>query len=146
MDEGHFDHSGEVDGGFFKAGEDAAAFFQPADQSFHNVALAVAGFVEVYRPCVSVFIGLRGDHGSDLQFQKHLVDPVRSISFVAGDGGGPGHELAITGRQFVVDAVEQIDERRVFVSLTGREFKVNRTTVGLAHQMNLRGKTAARPA
>ena len=41
VDEGHFEHSGKILGGLFKPREDASAFFQPSDQSFNDIPLAV---------------------------------------------------------------------------------------------------------
>lgn len=41
MDESHFEHTGEVLGGFLEPREDASAFFQPADQPLNDVSLAV---------------------------------------------------------------------------------------------------------
>jgi hypothetical protein len=41
VNKGHLQHAGVVLGGLLEAREDATAFFEPADESFDDVALSV---------------------------------------------------------------------------------------------------------
>jgi hypothetical protein len=142
LDECHFDHTAEIDGRLFESGEDAAAFLQPADHSFDNVPLAISFLVKVDWAGIAIFILLRWDDRCDVHFQKHFVDPFGTISLVPCDRSRPCDHFAVSGRQFVVNAVEQLDQTRIFVSLTCGKLEVNRTSVGITDQVNFGGKTA----
>lgn len=83
MDESHFDHASEVFGGFFKPSEDTSAFFQPANQSFDDVPLAIYFLVEHDGSGIAVFIFLGGNHWRDFHFQQTIVDPIGSVRFVS---------------------------------------------------------------
>jgi hypothetical protein len=43
----------------------------------------------------------------------------------------------------LVDAVEKVFERCIFMGLSRRQFKVDRNTSGITYQMDFCGKTAA---
>lgn len=146
MDKRHFDHAAEIEGRFFVAGEEAAAFLQPADQSFYDVALTIAVLVEFHRTGLAILVRLRGDHGSDAHLEEHLVDPTGPVTLVASNRLRPGNQGAQTSSQLVVDAIEQIEEARVLMRLTSRKLEVQRASPGIADQVNFTGKTAPRTA
>lgn len=66
-------------GGFLEAGEDASAFFEPADEPFDDVAAAVRFFVERVGAGVAIFILLRRNHRFHAQFGQVLVDPISPV-------------------------------------------------------------------
>ena len=106
MDESYFEHAGEVLGGFLESREDASAFFQPADQSFDDVASSVFFPFEHDRPGVLVFVRLRGNHGRDSQFQQAIVDPICSIRLVSRQGKRPRYGLSLAIENFRVRSFE----------------------------------------
>jgi hypothetical protein len=146
VDEGHFEHAGEVLGGFLKPREDASAFFQPADQSLNNVPLAICVAVERDRSGISVFVLLRGNHGLDFQFQQTLVDPVGSVPFVSGQSNRPGNRFAFAVENLGVRSVEQGNQRGRFMVLAGCQMKVKWMSLSVAQQVDFGGKTPARTA
>ena len=82
----------------------------------------------------------------DAQLQEVIVNPVRSIALVAGDGQRPSDWFAIVVTQLGIGAFQKRLQSGGLVGLTGREMEVQRMTLAVAKQMNLRGKTAARTA
>ena len=106
MDEGHFEHAGEVLGGLLESREDASAFFQPADQSLNDVSLAICVAVEHNRPGISVFVFLGGNHRLDFQLQQTLVNPIGSVPFVSGQGNRPSNWLALAIENLGVRSVK----------------------------------------
>ena len=58
MNEGHLNHSGIVHGGLVEAGEDSAVLFQPANESFDDVSIAIGGRIKLLQSCVTIFVGL----------------------------------------------------------------------------------------
>ncbi len=107
MDEGHFKHSGEILGGLFKPREDASAFFQPSDQSFDDIPLAVQFSVKLNGTSISIFVGFGWDHRLNPDFQEAFINPVGSVSFVAGQSNGPSDRFAFAIGNFRVCTVQQ---------------------------------------
>ena len=76
--------------------------------------------------------------GGDLHIDQHLVDPVRPVSLVAGKSEWPGNGLAIAIAQRVINTLKQVDQRPIFVCLSGRHAKLNREPVRVTYQVNFR--------
>ena len=146
MDEGHFEHAGEVLGGFLEPREDASAFFQPADQSLDDVSLAICFAVERDRSGVPVFVFLGGNHWRDFQFQQTIVDPIGSVRFVSRQGNRPRNRLALAVENLGVRTVEQGNQGGRFMVLARRQVKVKWMSISVAQQMDFGGKTPARTA
>jgi len=66
VDEGHLDHAREILSGLFEPREDASAFFQPTDQSFDDVALAICAPIELHGTSTAVFVFLGRNHRDDV--------------------------------------------------------------------------------
>jgi hypothetical protein len=146
VDERHFEHAGEVLGGFLKSCEDSSAFFQPADQSLNDVSLAICVTVEHDRPGVPVFVLLGGNYRLDFQPQQTIVNPVGSVSFVSRQGDWPRHRFSFAVANCGVRSVEQGNQGGRFMVLTRRQMKVKRMPLGIAQQVDFGGKPAARTA
>jgi hypothetical protein len=73
-----------------------------------------------------------------------LIDPFRSISFVASYLHRPGHRLIVVIDHLFVGAFQQRLDCGRLVGLAGREVKVKRMAVLVTQQMNFCGKTTAR--
>lgn len=144
MDEGHFDHTAEVERGLLEASEDAATFLQPANEPFHDVACAIGLGVKRHRSRLRVLVALRGNHRLDAEALQILVDPVGSVAFVAGQLQREEHRLVVQIAQR--HAFEQRFERLRFVGLAGGEAVVQRIPLAVAQQMNLGRKAPARAA
>ena len=146
MDEGHFEHAGEVLGGFLKSREDSSAFFQPTDQSLNDVSLAICVTVEHDRSGVPVFVLLGGNHRLDFQFQQTIVDPVGSVSFISRQGDRPRNRFPLAVENRGVRTVEQGNQGGRFMVLTRRQMKVKWMPLGVTQQMDFGGKTPTRTA
>lgn len=112
MDESHFEHTGEILGGFLKSREDAPAFLEPADQSLDDVSLAIRLPIELNRSGIPILVFLGRNHRRDFQFQQAIVNPICSVCFVSGKSNGPGNGLAVAIKHFGVCAVEQGNQGR----------------------------------
>jgi len=141
--EGEPDHAGEVFGGFFVACEDAARFFEPADQSLDNVAPPVESGVEARTPLAMLGATSRNDR-LNVQVLQVRVDPVGAIRAVPSQRCRPSDWSTLAVAQFLIDPDEHVGEDRRFVDLSGREMKVERMPVPVAKQMDLRRESAAR--
>jgi hypothetical protein len=75
-----------------------------------------------------------------------LVDPGGPITFVAGERDRPDQRHVVLVGEPLGDGVEQVFQRRRFVSLAGRQMKMQRQPFAVAEQMNLRRIPAAGPA
>ena len=146
MDESHFEHAGEILGGFLKSREDAAAFFQPADQPLNDVSLAICVAVERDGSGVPVLIFLGGNYRLDFQLQQAIVDPVGSVPFVSRQGNRPRNRLAFAVENRGVRTVEQGNQGGRFMVLTRRQMKVKWMSLSIAQHMDFGGKTPARTA
>ena len=146
MDESHFEHTGEVFGGFLESREDASAFFQPADQSLDDVPLAIYFPVEHDGPGVPVFVFLGGNHWRDFQFQQAIVDPIGSIRFVSRQGNRPRNRLALAVENLGVRTVEQGNQGGRFMVLARCQVEVKWMSLSVAQHMDFGGKTPARTA
>ena len=146
MDESHFEHTGEVLGGFLKSREDASAFFQPADQSLDDVPLAICFPVKHDRPGVPIFVFLGGNHWRDFQFQQTIVDPIGSVRFVSRQSNRPCDRLALAVENFGVRTVKQGNQGSRFMVLAWRQAKVKWMSLSVTQQMDFSGKTPARTA
>ena len=97
MYEGHLDHAGIIQCCLFEPGEDPPAFFEPADQAFNDVAIAVGFRIKRALPGVAVFVRFRRNHRLNSHRLKHRVDPLRAIALVTGNFFWPcdGHSFEI---------------------------------------------------
>lgn len=136
MDEGHADNAAEVLGRLLKAREDAPVLLEPADQTFHDIAIAISLFVERHRPSVAVLVLFGRDHRLDVQFQQVLVDPVGAIAFVAGQRRRPGDRLAVGIVQLLVGVGQQGVECGAFVRLARRDVKVQRVALTITKNVD----------
>ena len=143
MDESHLDHSGVVERGLFKAGEDSSALLQPADQPFNDVAIPIGVSIKCDLPCRAIFIGLRGNHRLNVQTQELSINPVSPIAFVTDEYVGPGDRSIVQINNAGLCRRQQCREGLSFMHLSGRQFKRQRMTVIVARQMDLRGKAAS---
>ena len=131
MDESHFEHTGEVLGGFLKSREDASAFFQPTDQSLDDVPLAICFPVEHDGPGIPVFIFFAGNHRRDFQFQQAVVDPIGSVRFVSRQGNRPRNRLPLAIENLGVRSVEQRNQSSRFMVLARCQVKVKWMTLSV---------------
>ena len=131
MDESHFEHTGEVLGGFLKSRENTSAFFQPADQSLNDVSLAVYFPIKYDGPGVSVFVFFGGNHRRDFQFQQAVVDPIGSVRFVSRQGNRPRNRLPLAIENLGVRSVEQRNQSSRFMVLARRQVKVKWMTLSV---------------
>ena len=120
LDERHLDHATEVLGGFLESREDSAAFFEPADESFHDVSASIRFFVKAHRACITVFVFLRGNDGRHTQLDNVFVNPISTVSFVAPQGDRPGDRLSVPITQVGVGTFQKRIEYRRLVRLPRR--------------------------
>jgi len=106
LDEGELEHAPEIFGCFLEASKDASRFLKPADQALDDAAPAISFAVERGQPVLAVVGVFAGNDWLNSQFEQIVVDPVGSISFVAGQGDRPGIRPAILIDQFRVGANE----------------------------------------
>jgi hypothetical protein len=132
VDESHFEHTGEVLGGFLKSREDASAFFQPANQSLDDVPLAICFSVKYDRPGVPVFVLLGGNHRRDFHFQQTVVDPIGSVRFVSRQCDRPRNRLALAVENLGISTVEQRNQGGRFMVLARRQVKVKWMSLSVA--------------
>src|SRR6185437_7913930 len=145
-DEGQGEHAAEVLCGLIEAREDAAAFLQPADQPFNDVAAAICLLVELNGPSRAIFVLLGWDHRLDSQVEQVCVDPVSSISFVAAQGERPSDSLSVFVEQTFIGRYEQLVDHGRFVRLASREVEVQGETISIAEDVDFCRKTPARTA
>lgn len=141
MDEGQLDHGSVVGGGLLESSEDAAALFEPADQSLNDVSVAVGLPVELDQPCIAVLVGLGRNHRFDAVFEQVLVDPVGAVPFVSGELQGPGDRLAVEVDHF--SRFQKRFEGLRLVTLAGGEMEAERMPGPVAEQMDFGRKPAA---
>jgi len=146
VNEGHFEHTAEVLGGFLETGEDTTALFEPADQPFDDVAFSILVPIELDSTRITVLVLLGRNHGADTQFHEVFINPIRTISFVASHRHGPSNADAITIENIRIRILQQPIEDRGFVGLASREMELKWIAVSVAKQMDFRRKTPARPA
>ncbi len=57
MDEREVEYATKVFGGLLKSRENATTFFEPSNQAFNDVPLAIGFTIELDRACVAIFVG-----------------------------------------------------------------------------------------
>ena len=72
-----------MEGVLFKACQNAAAFFQPADGTFDDISLTILVLVEVV---LSRFVVSRGDHIFDAMGSAPVANSLGTIGFVTRHG------------------------------------------------------------
>jgi len=82
----------------------------------------------------------------NLEAKQALVDPVGTVTFVAGHLQGPRDRFTVVMEQTGVGGFQQRLNSSGLVILTGRQMKLKRMTVGVAEQMDFGTKTSARTA
>ena len=146
LNERHADHAAEVLRGLFKSREDSAALFQPANQAFNNIAIAIRLLVKLDEPTIAILVALGRDHRLDIQLQQVFIDPIGAISLVARQRHRPSDRLADFIDQLFIGADHERIEYGRFVRLTGRQMKVKRMTMAIAQNVYFAGQTAATAA
>ncbi len=146
LNERHADHPAEVLRGLFKSGEDSAALFQPANQAFNTIAIAICLLVKLDKATIAILVTLGRDHRLDIQIQQVFIDPVGAIPLVARQRHRPGDRLAFFIDQLFIGADHERIEYGRFVRLTGGQMKVKRMTVPIAQNVDFTGQTAATAA
>ena len=79
---GHFDHPTQVDDRLFEACEDSAAFFQPPDKAFNDIAITICVSIKLDRAIIAILVRLRWNHRLDIQVREILINPIRTIDVV----------------------------------------------------------------
>jgi len=143
LDESHFDESAVVLGSFVEACEDAAAFFEPADESLDDVASPVVVAVKAYGSRILILVRFGGNDRRDVQAEQILVDPISAVSFVACQRQWPGDGLAVAGEDGCVGAFQQFGQHGGFVVLPGGQMEVQRMPMAITKQMEFCGKAPA---
>ena len=90
---------------FSKRGEDASALFEPADESFNDVTIAILFLVEPHRSSVSILVGFRRDHRLDPEGQQVRIDPIGAVALVGRQRHRPGDRDALSVDQAIVGAL-----------------------------------------
>jgi hypothetical protein len=139
-DERHLNHPGIVFRGLLEARENAATFFQPTDEPFDDVTLAVGFSVPLDTANFAVFIALAGDHWLDASIQEVLVDPRGAITLVACQSQRSDDRLAVAAGE--VDAFQERFQSGRFVGLSWRQMEVERVSVRVAEEVDFRRKAA----
>jgi len=106
MDESHFEHPGVVLGGFLESREDTSAFFQPSDQAFDDVSFAIGFLIKGHTAIVPVVAVFGRDNRLNVEFQEKIVNPIGSVSFVAGQGNRPCDRLALAIGNFRIRTIQ----------------------------------------
>ncbi len=143
LDERHFDHSTEILGGLFKARQDSTIFFQPTDQSFNDVSLAVFFLVELHGPGVTILVFLRRNDRPDAQIQKIFVDPIGTVSLVAAERNRPGNRFSVSIDELGIGSFQNGIEYGGFVRLARCEMEVQRMPDTVAEKMDFGRKPSA---
>ena len=146
MDEREFQHATEVFGRLLESGEDASAFFQPTNEPFNDITLAVCVSIEFYEAFVAVFVLLRGDYGLDAQLQEAFVDPIGTIPLITTQRQRPRDAFPVAIEQASIRTIENLLQGSGFMGLAGRQMKMQRMTEAITEDMDFCGKTAARAA
>ena len=144
LNECHLDHSTVVLRGLFETSENAAAFLEPSDQAFDDVAATVGVAVEVDRTSCSVFILFRWDHRSDAVGKQIFVDPVRPVALVSGQLNRIREGIAV-----IVDDVRSFQQRHQglrLVRLSGGQMEVQRAPVAVTEKVEIGGVSPSRTA
>ena len=104
MDHSEFHGSQKIDRQFVEAGDDGAAFFQPADAAFDDIALPIGGFVKRQRAApmpLALIFPLRNNRLNVMLSQPGPNGGV-AVAFVPGQSMGPSpwpaHRLGNTHR------------------------------------------------
>lgn len=142
LDERQLHDSGEVPRLLLESRQEPAAFLQPSDQPFDDVAAAVGVGIEFDLPGVSIFVLLGGNHRLDPQTDQVVVDPSGPVPLVAAEGVGPEDWFASAVLQRLVRALQQFGQRGGFVGLSGGQVEVEGVAVPVAEDVDLRGKSA----
>ena len=80
----------------------------------------------------------------DAQLKEVIIDPIRSIAFVAGERHGPCHRSPREiDQRFIRSAQEGIQHRR-FMNLARREMEVQRFSFAVTQEVDFCGESPAR--
>lgn len=139
-DERHPNHPGIVFRGLFEAREYAAILFQPTDEAFDDVTLAVGVAVPLDAAGFAILVALAGDHWLDAGIEEVLVDPLGAITFVASQRQRCNDRLAVAAGE--IDAFQERFQSGRFVSLSWRQMEVEGVSVRVAEEVDLRRKAA----
>ena len=146
MDERHFQHATEVFCGLLEACEDAAGFFEPADQALDDAALSVRFTIEGDGARLAMVAVFARNHWFNSQFEEVLIDPIGPVAFVTSQSDRPSERFSRVVDKFAISSHEQHIENGRIMSLTRREMKMEWVAMAITQQVNFCGKTAARTA
>jgi hypothetical protein len=131
VDEGQLDHAAEVDGRFLEPGDDASRFLQPSDEALDDATAAIRLLVERNRPLRASLVLLARDDRSDAEVEQVRIDPLRSVTFVAGKSDWPSLLPALLVEQSLVGSDEQGVQHGRVVDLPGAEMEVKRMALSV---------------
>jgi hypothetical protein len=143
MNEGHLNHSGIVHGGLLEAGEDAAVLFQPANESFDDVSIAIGGRIKLDLSSAAIFVGFRWYHRLNVHGLEHGIDPVGSKAFVGRNLFWPGNRSSFQIDNTGISVLQQSHQGLSLMNLSSGQLKCQRVPRIVACQMKLCGKTAS---
>ncbi len=146
MDECHFQHGAEVFGGLLETREDAARFFEPADQAFNDAALPICFAIEGNESVLAVVAVFARYHRINSQFEEVFVNPVGPLTLVASQGDWPRVGFSGIINQFCISSHKQRIEHDRIMRLTRCQMKMKWITITVTQQVKFCGKTAARTA
>jgi len=146
VNESDFHEAAEVLGRFLKPCKDAAGFFEPPNETLHNVPPAVCAAVELHGALVSIFIFLGRNDRLDAQVEQIGVDPIGTISLVTTEFQRPSHGIAFPILELRVHAFQESIENGGVVNLAWGEVKVQRMSHAIAKNVDFCRKTPARTA
>lgn len=146
MNKSNLQHAAEVHGSLLESREDATCLLEPTDQPFDDIPSAVSLTVEFHGSRVAVFVFFGRNDGLNSKFEEVLVNPVGTVSFVGSQCHRPSDGFTIAVQEICVRTVQYGFQRPRLVRLSGGELEMQRMTVAIAENMNLRRKTPARAA
>ena len=138
------DHSQRVDGGFFKAAEDAAKLLESPEEPFNDISATIGFSIKVGMIDIIGLLALFGDHGLNT-FRIQLIDDLRRAGgFVPGQCVRLDEVFPLWVAH--LGGVPQVFEELRLVSLSGAEFRVQRATLAVTDDVDFRGESPARAA
>ena len=142
MNERHPDHAREVFGGLLEPREDSSAFLEPANQTFDDMAIAIGFTIKLDATRSAVFVGFGRYHRLDAKCQQVGIDPIRAVSFVAGQRHRPSDRFTLTIHHVGIGTGQQRIHHRRLVRLTGGQMKVEWMTPAVTENVDFAGYTA----
>lgn len=130
-----------VDGGLFKAAEDAPKLFEPSDQPLDDVASVVGFAIEIGMVDIIRLLSLFRNHRLDT-FRSQLADDgCRAVGFVTRQG----FRLDEVLQRLVVEFRHgpQLLEQLSLVRLPGAQLNAQRMALAVTDDVDFRGESSA---